>query len=196
MRRIDQNRAFALALIAIVMVTAAAACGSSGNTTTRGPAPPNTFASQRYSFRVTLPPGNWSVQDAQADWNGKGLPDLSDPVWVDLTETATDRQLAVMSAPTGMALAAWKAAMQASELSSPGASHSCAADSSAARTSVGADPALEWTSTCASGRHPINVAVLHGTHGYIILLAPEPGSNDAENRGVFESIRGSFRFTR
>jgi hypothetical protein len=190
-----QTRAFLLALTAIATVTATAACGSSANTTRTEPAPPNTFASQRYGFRVILPPGTWAVQDAQADWDGKGLPDLSDPVWVDLSDTATDRQLAVMSAPTAMTLAAWKAAMQAEELSSPGASHRCSADSSAVPRSVGGEPALEWTSTCASGRHPISLAVLHGTRGYIILLAP-PGSNDAENRSVFESIRRSFRFTR
>jgi hypothetical protein len=60
-------RAFLPALIAIATVTVAAACGSSGSTITTGPAPPPTFASQHYGFRMTLLPGNWLGQDAQAD---------------------------------------------------------------------------------------------------------------------------------
>jgi hypothetical protein len=188
-------RAFLPALIAIATGTGAAACGSSGSTTTTGPAPPQTLASQPYGFRVTLTP-NWEEQDAQVDWNGKGLPDLSDPAWADFTDTVTGNELSVVSAPTGMGLAGFKAAMQAAELSSPGASHKCSASSSAAQTSVGGESALEWTSACASGDHVNNLAVLHGTHGYLIVLATHPGSNAAENRRVFESIRQSFRFTR
>jgi hypothetical protein len=189
-------RAFLLALIAIATVTAAAACGgSSASTTTTGPAPPQTFASQPYGFRVALT-ANWEEQDSQANWNGKGLPDLSGPTWADFTDTVTGNNLAVVSAPTGMGLAGFKTAMQAALLRSPGASHRCSASSSAVQTSVGGEPALEWTATCASGNHVNNLAVLHGKHGYLILLNTHPGTNAAENRRVFESIRQSFRFTR
>src|SRR6516225_8369843 len=144
------------ALIAIAVVIAVAACGSSGSTTTTGSAHPQTLASRPYGFRVTLTP-NWEEQDAQVDWNGKGLPDLSDPAWADFTDTVTGNELSVVSAPTGMGLAGFKAAMQAAELSSPGASHKCSASSSAAQTSVGGESALEWTSACASGDHVNNL---------------------------------------
>jgi len=106
------------ALIAIAVVIAVAACGSSGSTTTTGSAHPQTLASRPYGFRVTLTP-NWEEQDAQVNWNGKGLPDLSDPAWADFTGTVTGNELSVVSAPTGMGLAGFKAAMQAAELSSP-----------------------------------------------------------------------------
>jgi hypothetical protein len=187
-------RAFLLALLAIAAVTVAAGCGGSSTTTTRPPKP-QTFASQPYGFRVTLTP-NWEEQDAQAAWDGKGLPDLSDPAWALFTDTVTGNNLAVVSAPTGMGLAGFKAAMQAALLRSPGASHSCRASSSAAQTSVGGEPALEWTATCASGDHVNSLAVLRRTHGYLILVNTHPGSNAAESRSFFESMRRSFRFTR
>jgi hypothetical protein len=183
-------RAVLLALIAIAMVTAAAACGSSGNTTTSGPAPPNTFASQRYGFRVTLPSGTWSVQDAQADWDGKHVPGLDDPVGANVMDVATGRELVVVSAPTRMGLAGFRAAMQAAEVP-----HSCSASSSAAQTSLGGEPALGWTATCVDGYDLNNLAALHGTHGYMIFLASPRPSNLPEDRSVIESIRQSFRFT-
>jgi len=185
-------RAFLLALIAIATIIAAAACGgsyASTTTTTTGPAPPRTFASQRYGFRVTLP-GDWSEQDAQADWDGKNLPAPDEPVGANFPD-ATGRELVVVSAPTGLRLAAFRAAMQAAEVP-----HSCSASSLAAQTSLDGEPALEWTATCVDGDDLNNLAALHGTHGYMIFLANPRPTNAGENRRTFESARQSFRFTR
>ena len=108
----------------------------------------------------------------------------------------TGNNLAVVSAPTGMGAGRVQGRHAGGRAFVPGASHKCSASSSAAQASVGGESALEWTSACASGNHVNSPAVLHGKHGYLILLATHPGSNAAENRRVFESIRQSFRFTR
>src|SRR5206468_4946043 len=63
MRRIHRRRAFLLALIPIVMFTAA--CSSPG---------PHDLVSKRYQVQLTAPRG-WDKQDAQFAWDGRGLPD-------------------------------------------------------------------------------------------------------------------------
>jgi hypothetical protein len=182
-------RAFLLALIAVATGIAAAACGSSESTTTTQS---QTVASQRYGFQVNLTP-YWNGQDAQADWDGKELPTLTDPAYFDYIDSQTTRELAVVSAPTGMGLAAWQAAMQASEK----VEHNCSASSSAAQTTLGGEPALAWTAACQSGRNVNSLVALHGRHGYVVLLSNPIGeSNRAEESRIFESIRRSFRFTR
>jgi hypothetical protein len=185
-------RVFALALIAIATVTAAAACGSSGSTTPTGQAPRQTFASQHYGFRVTLPLGNWLGQDAQTDWDAKSLAGDNNPAFAVLTDAATDRKVIVASAPTGMALPEWRAAMVRAR------PQGCSESSSAAQpSSLGGEPALTWTADCSTeGFDVIKLAALHGTHGYIILLATPHPSDAANDRRSFESIRRSFRFTR
>jgi hypothetical protein len=187
-------RAFLLALIAIATIIAVAACGGSyASTTTTRPAPPQTLSSQMYGFRVALP-GNWSGQDATGEWDGKELGPLDDPEWADATDAGFGRVLGVMSAPTGMGLAGWRAAVVRI------APDVCSESPSAVQTSLGGAPALEWTAACPhaqTGRtQVINLAALHGTHGYIMILASPAGSNAAESRRLFESVRQSFRFTR
>jgi hypothetical protein len=187
----DRGRASAPALIALAMVGALAACGSSASTATTKPVPRDTFSSQRYGFRVTLP-GNWSEVDATVDWDGRELPGIDGAAWANFTDATTNRTLDVASARAGMGLAAWKAAMQAAEVP-----HTCLTSSSAARTSLGGEPALAWTAACRDGYHLDNLVALHGTHGYILFLAsPTPGSTAADSRRIFESIRRSFGFTR
>src|SRR6185436_16961158 len=88
--RMDHRRAFPLALVAATAL-AAAGCGSTASkpaaenaqsestatattqAVTAAPvAAPQTFTSQRYRFRVTLP-NDWSEHDATEAWNGKKL---------------------------------------------------------------------------------------------------------------------------
>jgi hypothetical protein len=186
MRRIDQMRAFPLALIAVATVASAAACGSSGSkpavqatqsaptqptatqavTTTRPASPPQRFMSQRYGFRVTLTK-DWSEDDALVDWNGKKLQGLGSAAFANFTDPATGRTLVAAAARVakGMGLAEWRAAM------------------------VRAAPAV-----CSESVNKL--AALHGTRGYMILLASPTANDNAEDRRTFESIRRSFRFTR
>jgi hypothetical protein len=67
--------------------------------------------------------------------------------------------------------------------------------SSARQTTLGGEPALAWTATASDGYHVNKLAALHGTRGYMIFLASPTANDDAQNRGAFESIRRSFRFT-
>jgi hypothetical protein len=180
-------RAFLLAVIAIATGIAAAACGSSESTTTTQS---QTFASQQYGFRVTLTQ-DWTQREPSMDWDGKELGGRDDPMWANLTEETTDRQLVVAAAPTGMTLAAFRAAMQSALVPL-----SCSAPSSPAPTTLDGEPALAWTETCTDGCDLNNLAALHGTDGYIIVMCSLEPSNAAENRRIFESMRRSFRFTR
>jgi hypothetical protein len=57
-------------------------------------------------------------------------------------------------------------------------------------------PALAWTATCSDGYDVNELAALHGTRGYMILLASPAANDAAQDRRTFESIRQSLRFTR
>jgi hypothetical protein len=201
-----------LALIAVATAAAAAACGSSGRkpgpqathaaspqptattqavTATRPAAPPQTFTSKRYSFRVTLTK-RWSEDDALAAWNGKKLQGLGSAAFANFADPSTGRTLvaAAARAAKGQGLAEWRAAMVRA------APPFCSESSSAEQTTLGGEPALAWTATCSDGYHVNKLAALHGTRGYMILLASPKANDIAENRGVFESTLRSFRFTR
>jgi hypothetical protein len=208
MRRIHQLRAFP-ALIAMATI-AAAACGSTGSkpathatqaattqptatkavTTTRSAPPPKKFISRRYGFRVTLAEG-WSEQDARLDWNGKKLQGIASPAFANFTDRATDRTLVAAAAriPKMTGLAAWRAAMVRA------APAVCRESSSVEKTTLGGEPALTWTARCSDGYDVNKLAALHGTRGYMILLASPTANNDAADRRIFDSIRRSFRFT-
>lgn len=89
-----------------------------------------------------------------------------------------------------MGLAAWRAAMVRA------APDICSESSSAEETKLGGGPALAWTARCSDGYDANKLAALHGTRGYVILLASPSPYNNVEDRRIFESIRRSFRFTR
>ena len=192
-----EMRALVLALIAIATVVAAAACGSSGGepaaqavTTTRPPARAETFMSEQYGFRVTLPE-DWSAADALVDWDGKRLQGLDSPVFARFAGPA-GRTLVAASAPIakGMELAEWRAAMVRA------APAVCSESSMVEETTLGGEAALAWAAACRDGYDVNKLAALHGRRGYIILLASLTDNDDAEDRRVFESMRSSFRFTR
>jgi hypothetical protein len=207
MRRMDERRAFMLAL----MVAAAAACGSSGGkpaaqatqavatqatitqavSTTRPSAPAQKFVSERYGFRITLTAA-WSEADAIVDWNGAELQGLASPAWARFTDPAAGRTLVAAAARVakGTQLAEWQAAMVR------GAPAVCSDSSSVEETTLGGESALAWTATCSDGYDVNKLAALHGMRGYMILLASLTANDDADDRHIFESIRRSFRYTR
>lgn len=198
MRRMNERRAFTLALIAIATVAVAAtACGSPAGK----PAAPSTqaaathptaqaqeFTSEWYGFRVTLTQ-DWSEADAVVDWDGEKLQGLRSPAFARFTDPATGRTLVAAAAPVaqGMELAEWRAAMVRA------APPICSESSSVEETTLGGEPALAWIATCSDG-DAIKLAALHGARGYMIFL-DSPTAKDAEDRRIFESIRNSFRFT-
>jgi hypothetical protein len=188
MRRIDDRRAFPLALIAVATVVAAAACGSGGEPATQAAAT-QTFVSERYGFRVSLPEG-WSGTDALVNWSGERLEGLSSPAFATFTDV-TGRTLVAAAArvPEGMELAEWRDAMVRA---TPAV---CPDPSSPEETTLGDEPALAWTHTCADGYDVNKLAALHGGRGYILFLASLTANDDAEDRRIFESIRSSLRFT-
>jgi hypothetical protein len=201
--RQKQKRALMLALIPIVVLTAA--CSSSGSTAmTQAPTPPTVsqavttirpaaapqdFVSKRYGFGVTLPKG-WSGQDASVAWNGKELEGLDSPAFADFAAPATGRNLIVAAVPVmkGMRLATWGAAMVRATPSV------CTTSLVAEKTKLGGEPALAWTEKCSDGYEPIKIAALHRNHGYVFLLASITSNNNAVDRRIFGSIRQSFRF--
>jgi hypothetical protein len=191
-----KRRAFPLALIAIATVSAAAACGPSGNkpaaqdTQTQPAARLQKFTSQRYSFRVTLAK-DWSEVDASVAWNGNKLQGLESPSFANFTDTAKGRTLVAAAAPVakGMGLAEWRAAMVRA------APSVCSQSSSVEQTTLGGEPALAWTATCSDGYHVSKVATLHGNRGYMMFLASPTANHIAENQRTFDAIRRSFRFT-
>jgi hypothetical protein len=202
MRHTDHRQAFPLALIAITSLAAAAACGSSPSkpatqaaattptTTHAATAAPQSFMSQRYSFRVVLNK-DWSEHDAVVDWNGKKLQGLDSAAFANFTDMTTRRTLVAGAAPIArrIGLAQWRAAIVRA------APPVCSDSSSFDATALGGEPALTWTATCSDGYHVNKLAVLHGARGYVVLLASPIGHSRAENRRVFESVRRSFRFT-
>jgi hypothetical protein len=204
----NERRAFPLGLIAITMAVTAAACGSSGSkqatqaaptqptaiqavTTTRSAAPPQKFTSQRYGFRVTLT-ADWSEDDALVGWNGNKLQGLGSAAFANFTDPASGRTLAAAAArvTTGMRPAEWRAAMVRA------APPVCSESSSVEETTFGGEPALAWTATCGDGYDVNKLAALHGTRGYVIVLASPTANDDAADRRVFASIRRSFHYTR
>jgi hypothetical protein len=201
MPRMKQGRACLLTLIAMATMAAAPACGSSGDkpatqaTEPMGSQTPTTtqaqgFLSNRYGFRVTLTE-DWSEEDARDDWDGKMLQGVASPAFTNFTDPATGRTLVAAAAPVakGMQLADWRADMVRA------APPVCSDSASAEKTTLGGEPALAWTSTCSDG-YDVNVlAALHGERGYVIFLASETASDNAQDRRVFESMRQSFRFT-
>lgn len=211
MRRMDERRAFMLALIAIATVAAAAASGSSGGkpaaqatqavatqatiaqavSTTRPSAPAKKFVSKRYGFRVTLT-ADWSAADALVDWNGTELQGLASPAWARFSDPAAGRTLVAAAARVakGTQLAKWRAAMVRA------APAVCSDSRRSRKTTLGGEPALAWTARCSDGYDVNKLAALHGKRGYMILFASLTANDDAEDRRIFESIRRSFRFTR
>jgi hypothetical protein len=204
---VDHRRAFPLALIAAAAL-AAAGCGSTGTkpaaqdtqagptpattttvTTTPAAAAPQKFMSQRYRFRVTVA-RDWSEQDALDAWNGKKLEGIGSSAFANFTDP-TGRTLVAAAARVakGTRLAEWRAAMVRA------APDVCSESSSAARTTLGGDPALAWTAACSDGYHVNKIAALHAGRGYMILLPSPTANDDAKDRRIFESIRRSFRFT-
>lgn len=206
MLRMEQRRTVILTLIPMVLLTTA--CGSSGSrpsaeaitgqqaasaavSTPPASAPPQSFTSQRYGFRVTLTTA-WSEQDAQSDWNGTALEGLQSPDFANFTDVATERTFAAASAPVakGTQLAAWRAAVVRA------APDVCTDSKSAQKTTLGGEPALMWTAKCSDGFDVTKLAARHGTRGYVILLGSAAGNDPAVDRSVFESMRQSFHFTR
>jgi len=158
--------------------------------TTATAASEGTFTSERYGFRVT-PPEDWSGADAEADWDGKELEELSSPRFARFEDWHTGRTLVAAAAPVpeGMELAEWRAAMVRA---TPAV---CPDPSPVEETTLGGEPALAWTHPCTDGYDVNKLAALHGTRGYIIFLASRTANDDAEDRRIFESIRSSFDFT-
>ena len=204
MRR-RRKRAFGSALTAIVTVAVMTACASSGSrpgtqaaptqlaatqaSTTRA-STPQEFVSKRYDFAVTLTP-DWSEVDASLAWDGRGLQAPGSAFFANFADPMTSRTLlaAAATAPKGMKLAEWQAAMVRGHLSG------CSEPSSVEATTLGGAPALAWTEECDGGMVNSNkVAALHRGRGYMIYM-PSAAANDAEDRRIFEGIRQSFRFT-
>jgi hypothetical protein len=199
----EQRRPFLLALIPIVLLTAA--CTSSGDTNAQvGPTQKATshavatprpataakdFVSKRYGFHVTLTKA-WTEADARSNWDGQKLHGLDAPDFANFTHSGYDRVLVTAAAPVakGMQLAAWRAAMVRA------APSACTESSSATRTTLGGEAALTWTATCSDGYAVHKLAALHGKRGYMIFLTSTTASDKATNRRIFESIRKSFRF--
>jgi hypothetical protein len=177
MRRIGRRRAFLLALITLVMSTAA--CSSPGS---------HDLVSQRYQVQVTAPKG-WDKRDAQFAWDGKGLPDdiqasgdfayLADP-------RNGDRKFGLAAIPVaqGMHLAAWQAAV-ARFVPVVG----CINSGPVRKTTLGGEPALTWAATCGD-LHPTNLVVLHGGRGYLAITELKP-----PDPRIAASILRSFHFT-
>lgn len=207
----SQMRVLLVMLFAIAMLAPSTGCGSSGGApaartthatdtrpaaTTRPSAPAQTFVSNAYHFRVALTK-DWSESDATVRWNGSELAGVDSPTFARFTDPAGGHTLLAAAAPVGPRLAKglklgdWRAAMVHA---APAVCHDSA---SATKTTLGGEPALRWTANCDDGYHVNKLAALHGSHGYVVLLASQvAASDDAESRSVFQSMRRSFRFTR
>jgi hypothetical protein len=70
----------------------------------------------------------------------------------------------------------------------------CTQSPSAARTTLGGEPALTWKQSCTDGFDVIKLAALHGARGYIVFIASKSANTNAADQRIFESIRRSFRF--
>jgi hypothetical protein len=208
----SEMRVLLVTLFAVAMLAAASGCGSSDGapaarathatttraaSTTRPSAPPQTFVSKAYHFRVALTK-DWSESDATVRWNGSQLLGITSPTFARFIDPTKGRTLLIAAAPVaarlakGMKLADWRSAMVRA------APSACNESRSARKTRLGGEPALAWTAKCSDGYHVNKLAALHGSHGYVVLLPSlaAAATDDAENLRVFESMRRSFRFTR
>jgi hypothetical protein len=195
MRRMNVRPASLVALIAVATVTAACASPAgapvtpSNEAASTGPTvPARDFTSEHYGFGVTLSE-DWSATDASMDWDGTKLQGTSSPAFANFKDPTTRRVLVAASAPVaeGIELAEWQAAMVRA------APAGCTESPSVEETTLDGEPALAWTTSCSDG-DAIKVAALHENRGYMLFLH-SPGSNDADDQRIFESIRSSFRFT-
>jgi hypothetical protein len=196
----EHRRTSMIVLIAAATVAAAAACASSGikpttptatqAVTATQAAAPQEFVSTRYHFRVTLTK-DWSEADAFVDWDGKELQGVGSPEFANFVDPLGGRALVVGAAPVakGMQLAEWKTAMVRA------APDVCSDSSSEEKTTLGGDPALAWTSTCSDGGDVNKLAALHGNLGYMFFVPSNTENDNAVDLRIFNSIRGSFRFT-
>ena len=205
MRDRARKRAFGSALSAITTAAVITACASSGSqpgiqasprhaagaqASTTTAARQQEFVSTFYGFAVTLPQ-DWSEVDALFAWDGKELQTPGSPFFANFNSPTDNRHLLGASAtvPKGMKLADWQAAMVRAHLPS------CSEPAAVRATTLGREPALAWTEKCDGGTVNSNkVAALHGGRGYMIYM-PSSAANDAEDRGIFEGMRQSFRFT-
>ena len=198
MRCMEHKRAAVIGMVVLVMATtgcssprAPVAPQPSGqpSASARGSAVTTEFVSKRYGFRLALDNG-WSSSDAEAVWDGKKLQGVSSPSFADFTDP-TGRAFTVGAAavPKGTRLAAWRAAMVR------GVHPGCTDTPSAKSTTLGGEPALEWTTDCGDGSHITKIAAVHGTRGYMTIFELSPSAVTAEDLRILESIRGSFQFT-
>ena len=75
-----------------------------------------------------------------------------------------------------------------------GVAPGCVDARSAKNAVLGGEAALTWTTTC-SDVHPVKMALVHGTRGYVAIFEPSGSSTNTADSRVFDSIRRSFRFT-
>lgn len=185
------RRALVAALLAIMTLTAAA-CGSTPDKPTAHAAqePAGTsahaFVSRQYGFRLTLTK-DWSKTDAVVAWDGKKLQGLSSPAFANFTDASADRSLAVAAARVakGMSMLDWRAAMVRA------APDICSESRSARQTTLGGERALAWTARCSDGYEVHKLAAVHRRRGYMILLASQTSTDEAQSPRIFESIRRS-----
>src|SRR5437588_234929 len=85
------------------------------------------------------------------------------------------------SAAKGMQLAAWQTAMGRAK--PPG----CTDSRLTAKTTLGGEPALTWTTKCFGGGGISKIAALHRGHGYMTIWEADAAPQTAADRRVFES---------
>lgn len=201
MLRVELIRGSLLRPIAVAMVIVTAACSSPAAnetppaslptaSTTPLAAADDEFVSKRYAFRLRVTP-DWSANDAQVPWDGKKLRGLSSPAFADFSDPSAARSFVVGEAPVakGMQLATWRAAMVRA------APSECKDSPLTAKTTLGGEPALTWTTTCTYGGGISKIAALHGRHGYMTIWEVGAATQTAADRRVFDSIRRSFSYT-
>ncbi len=198
MRGMEHRRAAVIGMVVLVMATTGCSTPHAARTaqptgqpsaSARVSASTTEFVSKRYRFRLALDHG-WSGSDAEAVWDGKNLQGVSSPSFADFTDP-TGRAFTVGAATIrkGTRLAAWRAAMLR------GVRPGCTDAPSAKSTTLGGEPALEWTTDCGDGSHITKIAAVHGTRGYMTIFELSPSAVTAEDQRILESIRGSFQFT-
>ncbi|HEY8317370.1 MAG TPA: hypothetical protein VIG76_00930 [Amnibacterium sp.] len=193
MRRIRRRLWLTLGLVSVVLLTA---CTSPAPRVSRYPRPAPTvttaaaheFVSKRHGFRLTLPK-DWTGADAQVSWDGGLLLGVDSPAFADFTDSTGGRVITFGAAqlPRGTTLAAWQASIFRNETGS------CVMDPSTTTTTLGGERALSWTVACPD--QVVDLAVEHGTRGYVAIFVPLQSRMDATDLAAFDPIRRSFHFT-
>jgi len=176
-------------LVVVVSATVCGAASSRASQTTSAPPAGKRYISKRYGYSIA-PKGSYLWIPAKQQWDGRfpfgstGQPDLIEGWYTNDKFGVTAKPV-----PAGTTLPDWEAFVKGVQ------QQQCYGLRNFRPSSLGGEPAQEFTSTCPNPWRVITLAALHNGRGYLLNFLSAPSSNAAAERRIYDAGRRSFRFT-